>query len=355
MTEELDRLAAIMRRFADDELQGSSPLYERLARAAVADPTLLDPLLAAPKSQRRATLYFAAIHSLVLGGQGDDLAAFFLDIAESPSRDDPVPVLRTFLKERRDDLEALYATRNTQTNEVGRCAFLLPMFGLIAARARRPLAMIEAGASAGLNLLFDRYRYDYGPAGSLGDVASPVALAPEIRGDAALPIPDAMPAVASRIGIDLQPVDVGDADAIAWLRACIWPEHIARLELFERAVEEARRDPPEIVRGAILETLPRYISAVPEDTPVCVFHTATLAYMNRDERARFGALMAEAGRGRDVYWVAGEGPHILAGLFPEAGITGPDNGYALLVAHAGRDAAWVGESAYHGRWLRWRP
>ena len=182
-----------------------------------------------------------------------------------------------------------------------------------------------------------------------------MVLAPEIRGDVALPIPDAMPAVASRIGIDLQPVDVGDADAIAWLRACIWPEHIARLELFERAVEEARRDPPEIVRGAILETLPRYISAVPEDTPVCVFHTATLAYMNRDERARFGALMAEAGSGRDVYWVAGEGPHILAGLFPEAGITGPDNGYALVVAHAGRDAAWVGESAYHGRWLRWRP
>ena len=330
MTEELDRLAAIMRRFADDELQGSSPLYERLARAAVADPTLLDPLLAAPKSQRRATLYFAAIHSLVLGGQGDDLAAFFPDIAESPSRDDPVPALRTFLKERRDDLEALYATRNTQTNEVGRCAFLLPMFGLIAARARRPLAMIEAGASAGLTFC---------------------SIATATTTDR----PARSATVASRIGIDLQPVDVGDVDAIAWLRACIWPEHIARLELFERAVEEARRDPPEIVRGAILETLPRYISAVPEDTPVCVFHTATLAYMNRDERARFGALMAEAGSGRDVYWVAGEGPHILAGLFPEAGITGPDNGYALVVAHAGRDAAWVGESAYHGRWLRWRP
>ena len=355
MTEELDRLAAIMRRFADNELQGSSPLYERLARAAAADPTLLEPLLAAPKSQQRATLYFAAIHSLVLRGQGEDLAAFFPDIAESPSRDDPVPPLRTFLKERRDDLEALYATHNTQTNEVGRCGFLLPMFGLVAARARRPLAMIEAGASAGLNLLFDRYGYEYGAGRFIGDPRAPVLMAPELLGDAVPPIPDEMPAVASRIGIDLQPVDVGDVDAIAWLRACIWPEHGARLELFERAVEVARGDPPEIVRGEILETLPRHISAVPEGTPVCVFNTATLAYMNGDERARFGALMAEAGRGRDVYWVAGEGPHILAGLFPEAGITGPDNGYALVVANAGREAAWVGEAAYHGRWLRWRP
>src|SRR5207302_6194194 len=203
MTEELDRLAAIMRRFADNELQGSSPLYERLARAAAADPTLLEPLLAAPKSQQRATLYFAAIHSLVLRGQGEDLAAFFPDIAESPSRDDPVPPLRTFLKERRDDLEALYATHNTQTNEVGRCAFLLPMFGLVAARARRPLAMIEAGASAGLNLLFDRYRYDYGAAGSLGDPGSTVVLRPEIRGEARPPGPRVLAARASRVGVDL--------------------------------------------------------------------------------------------------------------------------------------------------------
>ena len=80
------------------------------------------------------------------------------------------------MKERRDDLEALYATHNTQTNEVGRCGFLLPMFGLVAARARRPLAMIEAGASAGLNLLFDRYGYEYGAGRFIGDPRAPVLM-----------------------------------------------------------------------------------------------------------------------------------------------------------------------------------
>ena len=71
---------------------------------------------------------------------------------------------------------------------------------------------------------------------------------------------------------------------------------------------------------------------------------------------RFAEEIGESlGSVRRFRWVAGEGPHILARLFPDAGITGPDNGYALVVAHAGRDAAWVGESAYHGRWLRWRP
>src|SRR5206468_4694999 len=120
-------------------------------------------------------------------------------------------------------------------------------------------------------------------------------------------------------------------------------------------VEIARADPPEIVRGEILETLPKLIGAVPRETPVCVFHAATLAYLNRDERARFAELMTEAGRTREVWWVSGEGPRIQAGVFPEAGITGPDDGYALVVARAGGPASWAGEAAYHGRRLRWRP
>ena len=354
MNEELERLGKIMQRFADEELQGSSPLYERLARAAANDPTLLEPLLAAPKSQRRATLYFAAIHHLVLEDPRDDLAAFFPDVGGPTIQGDPVPALRTFLNDHATDLESLYRSHNTQTNEVGRSAFLVPMFGLVHARAGKPLAMIEAGASAGLNLLFDHYRYDYGRAGTLGNPASPVVLRPEIRGDTEPPVPHAMPAVASRTGVDLQPVDVNDDEQIAWLRACIWPEHTARAELFARAIDVARKDPPPVMRGDILETIPSLIDQVPDGTPVCVFHTAALAYLDREHRARFGALMAEAGRSREVYWVAGEGPGILAGLFPDAGITGSDDGYALVMGRAGHDASWAGEAAYHGRWLRWR-
>jgi hypothetical protein len=117
MSEELDRLAEVMRRFADEELQGSSPLYERFARAAAEDTQLLSPLLAAPPTQRRATLYLAAIHRLVLQGAGGDLAAFYPDVTETPAGSDPVPALRVFLAEHDEELRALYATRNTQTNE----------------------------------------------------------------------------------------------------------------------------------------------------------------------------------------------------------------------------------------------
>jgi hypothetical protein len=44
-----------------------------------------------------------------------------------------------------------------QQNEVRRCTLLLPAFALAAGTVRSPLALVEVGASAGLNLLFDRY------------------------------------------------------------------------------------------------------------------------------------------------------------------------------------------------------
>jgi hypothetical protein len=109
-----------------------------------------------------------------------------------------------------------------------------------------------------------------------------------------------------------------------------------------------------VVRGDFLETLPGLLTEAPEGAAVCVFHTAALAYLQHDERARFGQLMAEAGRAREVYWVAGEGARILAALSPEEAITGPPDGYTLVAGRAGHDARWVGEAAYHGRWLRWR-
>jgi hypothetical protein len=351
MSDELHRLAEVMGRFADTEVRGSSPLYEQLAHAAAEDPDLLSLLLTAPRAQRRGTLFFAAIHSLLLAGAGGALARFYPDLTEEPVGGDPAPSLRAFCLEHAVELQELYATRNTQTNEVARTSFLLPMFGLVAARAHKPLAMIEAGASAGLNLLFDRYFYDYGAAGSVGDPASPLHLKPEVRGP--VPVPPAMPAIASRASIDVKPVDLYDDDAIAWLRACIWPEHADRVEQLARAVQIARNDPPSVARGNVLELLPRAIRDAPAEAAVCLFHRSTLAYLDRDERMRFKEIVTEAGSTRDVFWVAGEGPRIVSALFPDAGVEAHPDGYALVVAHAGGDARWVGSAGYHGRWLEW--
>ena len=70
----------------------------------------------------------------------------------------------------------LLETRITQTNEVGRCSFLLPAFTAVHQSADGgPLALVDVGCSAGLHLRWDRYYYDYGVA-QVGDPRAAVSI-----------------------------------------------------------------------------------------------------------------------------------------------------------------------------------
>ena len=85
-----------------------------------------------------------------------------------PDRSDPLPGLPGVLPlDTAVSSSTCCATRSTQTNEIGRCALLLPAFGLVAAEVGA-LAHLDVGTSAGLNLLLPRYRYRYEPGGEVG-------------------------------------------------------------------------------------------------------------------------------------------------------------------------------------------
>ena len=116
---------------------------------------------------------------------------------------------------RAEDIRAVMLERRTQTNEPGRCATLLP----ILSRLPQPLALLEVGAAAGLCLLPDRYGYDYGDR----RVAPSVVDAPVFpcRADAATPIPIQPLRIAWRLGLDLHPLDVANAEHAAWLETML--------------------------------------------------------------------------------------------------------------------------------------
>ena len=258
----------------------------------------------------------------------------------------PYDGLRAVLLDDWDAVRATVLSRATQTNEVGRCATLLPVL----AGLPGPLALLEVGASAGLCLYPDRYSYRYpGHAVDPADGPSRVVLECAVGGDA--PLPDALPEVVWRGGIDLNPLDVRDDDAMRWLQTLVWPEHEDRRARLAAAVDLAREDPPTLVRGDLNEALPGLVEQVPDDATLVVFHSAVLAYLSAEERDLFALQMAVT-RG---HWVGNEGPRVLpavAATAPEGPPAGAAVGPAPFVL--GLDGWAVAWTEGHGRALHWR-
>ncbi|MGH2598617.1 MAG: DUF2332 domain-containing protein [Dehalococcoidia bacterium] len=342
-----DALARRFERFARLECHGSSPLYERLSLGIAADPDLLALAARARAGQPTPNLFVGAVHALLLGGVQHPLARFYPSLTPDPDREgDPYPSFRNFCLDHAEQIRALIATRLVQTNEVRRCALLLPAFAVVAQRTEdRPPAVVEVGASAGLNLLWDRYTYDYGDGAVAGDPFSPVRITCAVRGPHRPPVPVVMPRVVARIGIDLNPIDVRDADAVAWLRALIWPEHSERATLLAQAIAMVQAEPPSLIAGDALAVLPGVLDGVPEDAALCVVHTHTLNQFSSEAWERFTALIDAYGARRDLYRISiadlfGEGDDPLLGLVTY------ENGVKQEQVLAACDA--------HGRWIAWR-
>jgi hypothetical protein len=350
-------LAERFRHFGQQECRGSSPLYQRLSLAAARDREVLGLLAAAQPSQRRPNLLFAAVQYLLLRGDPHPLGRFYPSLGADRAWGDPWPVFRDFVLSRRAELQALIARRHTQTNEVRRSAVLYPALALAARELGEPVAILEAGAAAGLNLLFDRYWFDYGAAGTAGDPASPVRAGCQLRGGLRPPISLPAPRVVARLGIDAHPVDLRDADQVLWLRSLVWPEHRDRVQLLERAIAVARRDPPRLDRGRLPEAVTEAAASIAPDRPLVVFHSATLAYLTPEERDRFGALLAEVARDRALAWVALEGPGACPASVEWARRGEVWASFGLLsltrFAQERRADRLLGRVEMHGRWLQW--
>jgi hypothetical protein len=160
-------------------------------------------------------------------------------------------------------------------------------------------------------------------------------------------VPDRLPEVSARIGIDLNPLDATDADDRAWLRALVWPGPPAadRLARLDAAADIARRDPPRMLRGDLVDRLPEALDLVPEGSTALVFHTVVLPYVPSERRAEFVNLVRDLG----VRWISQESPGVLPDV--DAQLPDPDEARGRFVlALDGRPLAL---SAPHGGRLDW--
>ena len=186
-----------------------SPLYAYLLERSADDVEASGPVWSVlaghesdPPGSALALRLMGAVHRLVLQAREPSLAAHYPSAGGGEEPGDAWPAFMNTLEEHREELREL-VVRPVQTNEVGRSAALLGGFLLVARETGLPLRVLELGASAGLNLLWDHYRYEAGGLG-WGDPASPVRiLGPFV--DGLLPPLEVPARVVERVGCDPRP------------------------------------------------------------------------------------------------------------------------------------------------------
>jgi hypothetical protein len=236
----------------------------------------------------------------------------------------------------REFLRRWCAEQDVQTNEVQRAWALLPAFLSVA--DGRPFDLLELGPSAGLNLLWDRYRYRYS-SGAWGSGSL------ELAGDDRLPPPSSLlerrVEVARRRGVDLSPVDVTTEHGSLVLQSFVWADQRARLERLRRAIEVVRAEPPELCRGDYVEALPSLLRERVDGALLVVFQTASTMYLDRDQRERLHAALRDGGSVEPfVYVTTGRAPD--------------DDGYALEVHRFPEGSSQrLAVFDFHGEWLDW--
>jgi hypothetical protein len=315
---EVEWLRRLFRFFAATQCRGRSLVYETLSEGIANDDKLLGMLLSTPGDQRRPSLLLGAVNLLLASCPGSELAAYYpTHGGQRPPDGRLIPAFAAFCAEHHDELGPLLRDRSTQTNEVRRCVALYLGLNHVRRRWPGPLALVEIGTSAGLNLLFDRYRYRLGGRDAASVTASPVTISCEVRGGASGgQLLGSAPEITRRLGIDTQPVDVADPGARAWLEAFIWPEQVDDLATLRSAIDFAVSAPiaatATIVRGDATTDTARLLGDLPGTEPVAVFTASLLSYLTADDRAAFAAQLRQTAERRRVAWIFAEGPGLVA-------------------------------------------
>ncbi len=319
-----DAVSSFYRQFAQDEAVGVSQTYFEWAMGVAEEAEMTERIARLPGMKQQPNLVFAASRWL-----GAPLGSY--------------AQLRGWLAQHWEDVVRVVLERSTQTNEAARCAALLPVLARLGDE-HGGLALVEAGSAAGLVLYPDRYsyryRYDAGdgiveldPPGGRSAIVLPCRIDAES-------IPARVSTVVWRAGVDLRPIDLRDAEQLAWLEALVWPEHEARRVRLRAAAELIAADPPHLVAGDIVERVPALVAQAPAGAHIVVFHSAVLAYLTPQRRAEFVAMMRAMQHERaNVTWISYEGVQVLPEIAAKAGVNAHGR---MVLAVDGEPVALVG-------------
>jgi hypothetical protein len=332
--------------------EATSPIYQRICLAVANDRELLEFVRSAPPEAHLPTSLLAAVHYLVIGGVDSPLA----DMYAGRSDADPGPPFLELCRTHPSEIMGLLSTRHIQTNDCGRSALIGPGLTWLASQLPQPLALIDVGASAGINLLCDRYLLDYGQRGSTGPTDSSVHVTCDVLSGSPPIAPD-LPPLVDRIGIDRSPIDLTNPDDAQWLLACVWPGS-GRTDRVAASIKVAQADPPRVIAGDGNEMLPRVLSDLPDGCAAVVVTTWAFAYFSLEDRQRFIQILIDRSHERPIAWLSAEGAATVEDFTAEASAdhehSGSDVLGAVLFQDGTRRAELLAYVQEHGNWLHWQ-
>jgi hypothetical protein len=293
LPEARDVLARRLRRQAAYCSIDGSPFYASLLEATADDVELEGParrVLAGfeeePWSSALSLRLMGAVHRLVLDDSLPELARHYPSTGGDGDASAAWPVFRQALIDQRDRIRQLLPG-GCQTNEVGRSAALLGGFLEVAHRTGLPLRILEIGSSAGLNLRWDRYRYESDD-GVWGDPYSKVRfqhsyeVAPPLNRSAE---------VVERKGCDVHPIEATSDGGALTLRSFIWADQLGRLAQLDGAIEIAREMAVEVDRIDAAAFLERELAQPRHGVATVVYHSIFIQYLDKPGRQRINALI----------------------------------------------------------------
>ena len=299
-------------------------LLERFADDVESDGAVA-PLVANWPSNPRAAVVglrlAGALHAAVLTRRDAALAAAYPQNDAGWSMGKVWPLARAFIA-READWVRDFLQFAPQTNETRRSIALLAAFLAFAEQWRGPVDMLEIGASAGLNLNWDRFRYET-QSWSWGDV-SPVVIDTDWRG----PPPATTYAldIRSRAACDLNPLDIRNEAECLRLKSYIWPDQPYRLARFDGAVALALANDVRVDRANADAWLREKLANRTPGAATLIYHSVFLQYPPRDVREAIVCAIREAGANATL-----EAPLAWVRLEPEAVTDGAHNGLRFVI------------------------
>ncbi|MBP6878672.1 MAG: DUF2332 family protein [Phenylobacterium sp.] len=320
---------------AADDLDAGGPTAALLAPWTGQD---LRALMAAAVPLRLV----GALHDLVLSGEYPALAAVYPQPGKVFDAATAWPEVRRAMTDHAKRLAA-FMDHEPQTNEVRRSAALLGGFLTVAHETGLPLRCFEIAASAGLNLSWDRYRYDL--SGTPWGPESPVLLPSDWSGD--LPPLDARVDVIHRQACDRRPVNLKDPVQRRRLAAYVWPDQFDRLQRIRAAIDVALANEVTVEAADAVEWTARSAAPSPGAASV-IYHSVFWQYMPAESqvalRQAIEYLGASATNDAPLAWLRMEPPPENMAIM-EVRLTmwpgGAERVLAVVHAH-GASARWTG-------------